>query len=172
MNTKSRRDWRDTQDRQDKQNRRDSQDRRNSRDRRDRQERQERQDRQNGHLNLTFQVTCDCQPSQLLRCSFKRAISLKENVGFVKEEKDQTISRCSIRFYSVTLTWWKLNSSVKNYKNVQNNIDLLFSYSFFKCLPLQLVHVLLSLFLLFYSLFSTGCFLILCDLRLSDLLHL
>ena len=61
--------------------------------------------------------------------------------------------------------------SVKQNKK-RNYIDQLFQYSFLKCLPLQIVYVLLSLYLLFYFLFSAGCFLITCDLRLEDLLHL
>ena len=52
----------------------------------------------------------------------------------------------------------KLNNSVKNNKKITNNIILLFSYSSFRCLPLQKVYLLLFPNLLFYLLFFAGCF--------------
>ena len=116
------------------------------------------------------------------------------NVGIVKEERDQTTSRFSIRFtqfskqdvksmtycssgsltaakfilMSILQNKSKLNNSVKNNKNITNNIILLFSYSSFRCLPLQKVYLLLFPNLLFYLLFLAGCFLITCLLRLED----
>ena len=57
---------------------------------------------------------------------------------------------------------------VSRMKNITINIILLFSYSFFRCLLLQIVHVLLFPYLPFYLLFFAGCFFITCLLRLED----
>ena len=57
-------------------------------------------------------------------------------------------------------------------KKITNHINLLLLYSFFWFLPLQIVHVVLSLCFLFYLLFFAGCFLTKCFLRVEDWVHL